>query len=239
MRAQDFFEGFPYESVVRYVNKIARSLQGMLTDRSLEYDDLVCQGMYAATNAFSKWDAAHNNDRADVCHLEAYVKINISGYMKNMFLTAKRRNQLLDDSSENSDEMGLSADMEMTSEDYNNFEDDSENIDGRSQRKYAKVFHAGNDEDSVAMMDVASMKVVEEEDARISALEAFVMTLSGIELDIMNNLLKRTDESIKVIASRYNVSTGCISRKCAKIKEDARDFIIGYIGDADDFQSLI
>lgn len=239
MRAQDFFEGFPYESVVRYVNKIARSLQGMLTDRSLEYDDLVCQGMYAATNAFSKWDAAHNNDRADVCHLEAYVKINISGYMKNMFLTAKRRNQLLDDSSDNSDEMGLSADMETTSEDYNNFEDDSDNIDGRSQRKYAKVFHAGNDEDSVAMMDVASMKVVEEEDARISALEAFVMTLSGIELDIMNNLLKRTDESIKVIASRYNVSTGCISRKCAKIKEDARDFIIGYIGDADDFQSLV
>lgn len=233
MRAQDFFEGFPYESVVRYVNKIARSLQGMLTDRSLEYDDLVCQGMYAATNAFSKWDAAHNNDRADVCHLEAYVKINISGYMKNMFLTAKRRNQLLDDSSDNNDEMDLCDEIEMTGD------DDSDNIDGKSQRKYAKVFHAGNDEDSVAMMDVASMKVVEEEDARISALEAFVMTLSGIELDIMNNLLKRTDESIKVIASRYNVSTGCISRKCAKIKEDARDFIIGYIGDADDFQSLV
>jgi hypothetical protein len=147
--------------------------------------------------------------------------------MKNMFIAAKRRNQLVDDASSNSEDDG--DDVIVTAvEDYDFTEDDSDNINGKSQRKFAKVFHAGNDADSVAMMDVASAKVAEEEDDRLPALEAFIKTLTGIELDIMNNILSRTDDSIKAIAARYNVSPGCISRKCSNIKEAARVFISNY-----------
>jgi DNA-directed RNA polymerase specialized sigma subunit len=223
----NFFEGFEYNNVLKYVNKVARSLQGMLTDRSLEYEDLVGHGLMAATNAFVKWDTAHEGDRSDTSHLEAFVKTCISGNMKNMFIAAKRRNQLVDDASSNSEDDD--DDVIVTAvEDYDFTEDDSDNINGKSQRKFAKVFHAGNDADSVAMMDVASAKVAEEEDDRLPALEAFIKTLTGIELDIMNNILSRTDDSIKAIAARYNVSPGCISRKCSNIKEAARVFISNY-----------
>lgn len=222
---RDFFEGFEYSKVLKYVNKVARSLQGMLTDRSLEYDDLVGHGLMAATNAFVKWDAAHEGDRSDTSHLEAFVKTCISGNMKNMFVAAKRRNKLVDDASNSEDD---DDDVIVTAVEYDFTEDDSDNINGKSQRKFAKVFHAGNDADSVAMMDVASAKVAEEEDDRLPALEAFIKTLTGIELDIMNNILSRTDDSIKAIAARYNVSPGCISRKCSNIKAAARVFISNY-----------
>lgn len=225
----DFFEGFGYNNVLKYVNKVARSLQGMLTDRSLEYDDLVGHGLMAATNAFVKWDTSHKGDRSDTIHLDAYVKTCISGNMKNMFIAAKRRNQLVDDASdiEDDDDDAIVEDT-VVEESYSFTEDDSDNINGKSQRKFAKVFHAGNDEDSVAMMDVASAKVTEEDDDRLPALEAFIKTLTGIDLDIMNNILSRTDDSIKAIAARYNVSPGCISRKCSNIKEAAREFISNY-----------
>lgn len=230
MRRSDFFEGFEYNKVLKYVNKVARSLQGMLTDRSLEYDDLVGHGLMAATNAFVKWDAAHEGDRSDTSHLEAFVKTCISGNMKNMFIAAKRRNQLVDDASSNIEDDDDDAIVEYTAveESYDFTEDDSDNINGKSQRKFAKVFHAGNDADTVSMMDVASAMVAEEEDDRLPALEAFIKTLTGIDLDIMNNILSRTDDSIKAIAARYNVSPGCISRKCSNIKEAARVFISNY-----------
>lgn len=226
---QDFFEGFEYANVLKYANKVARSMQGMLTDRSLEYEDLVCHGVMAAANAFRKWDAAHNNDRTDRAHLEAFVKTNISGYMKNMFLAAKRANLLVEDkiASDADDDMGDTV-ADETSSMYAFEEDDSDDIKGKSQRKYAKVFHAGYDEDSVALMDVASAKIANEEDERIVALEAFIATLSGVELDIMNNMLKRTEDNIRDIASRYNVSQGYISHKCANIKDAAREFITNY-----------
>ena len=220
---RDFFEGFEYNNVLKYVNKVARSLQGMLTDRSLEYNDLVGHGLMAATNAFVKWDAAHEGDRSDTNHLEAFVKTCISGNMKNMFIAAKRRNRLVDDAS-NTEDDGDDAIVEPC----NFTEDDSDNIKGKSQRKFAKVFHTGNDKDSVAMMDVASAKVAEEEDDRLPALEAFIETLTGIDLDIMNNILRRTDDSIKAIAARYKVSPGCINRKCSNIKDAAREFISNY-----------
>lgn len=220
---RDFFEGFEYSNVLKYVNKVARSLQGMLTDRSLEYNDLVGHGLMAAANAFVKWDAAHEGDRSDTNHLEAFVKTCISGNMKNMFIAAKHRNLLVDDAS-NTEDDGDDAIVEPC----NFTEDDSDNIKGKSQRKFAKVFHTGNDKDSVAMMDVASAKVAEEEDDRLPALEAFIETLTGIDLDIMNNILRRTDDSIKAIAARYKVSPGCISRKCSNIKDAAREFISNY-----------
>ena len=212
-----FFKGFEYEAVLKYVNKIARSLQGLLTDRSLEYDDLVGYGLVAATNAFHKWDNAHNGDRADVPHLEAYIKTCIAGNMKNVFISAKRRNQLAEDMSvtdtDDEDEDDIQEDIP---EAYNMAEDDHDDICGKSQRKFAKIFHAGDDESSIDMME------------RIYALEDFIKTLSGIDLEIMNNMLSRSDDSIKDIATRHNVSAGYISRRSASIRDMAREFILAY-----------
>lgn len=227
---QNYFDGFEYASVMKYIHKIASGMKGMLTDRTLEYEDLVSQGVYAACNAFRKWDESHNSDRTDTTHLEAYVKRNISGYMTNMFLDAKRRNQLICDEEDlcNVEDDGEEEESYVVEGFTTYFDDDSDNINGRSQRKYAKVFHAGSDEASVAMMDVASAKNEYVADERMTALEAFICTLSGIELDIMNTILKRTKDSIKVIATRYNVSQGYISRKQANIKEAAKEFILNY-----------
>lgn len=224
-----FFKGFEYEAVLKYVNKIARSLQGLLTDRSLEYDDLVGYGLVAATNAFHKWDTSHNGDRTDTPHLEAYIKTCIAGNMKNVFISAKRRNQLAEDMSvtdtDDEDEDDIQEDIP---EAYNMAEDDHDDICGKSQRKFAKIFHAGDDESSIAMMDLASAKVAEDEDERIYALEDFIKTLSGIDLEIMNNMLSRSDDSIKDIATRHNVSAGYISRRSASIRDMAREFILAY-----------
>lgn len=223
--SKGFFDGFEYEAVLKYVNKIARSLQGLLTDRSLEYDDLVGYGLVAATNAFVKWDTQHDGDRTDTPHLEAYVKTCIAGNMKNVFISAKRRNQLTEDMSVACTD---DEDEDDIPEAYNMSDDDHDDICGKSQRKFAKIFHAGDDESSIAMMDLASAKVAEDEDERIYALEDFIKTLSGIDLEIMNNMLSRTDDSIKDIATRHNVSAGYISRRSASIRDMAREFILSY-----------
>lgn len=218
----DLFEGFEYVNVLKYVNKVARSLQGMLTDRALEYDDLVCHGLMAATIAFRKWDRAHDNDRSDQSHLEAYVKINISGYMKNAFIAARKRNILIDEDT-------LRSFDAISNEDCESEDCDNNDINGKSQRTFAKIFHVGADEESIKMMDIASSRLnVDDEDERISALEAFIASLSGIELDIMNSMLKYSKESLKDIALKYSISSGVLTRKCAEIKLAAKDFILNY-----------
>lgn len=227
----DFFEGFDYCSLNKYIHKIVRSFSGLLADRSLEYNDLVEYGLMNAVHAFNKWDAKYNNDRSDVKHLEAYIKTCVSGGMTNLFRARKRENQLVNDEDEDmydieDDEFGTPSNT-LDGIDDN---EDPNDIRGKAQCKYAKVFHSSGNADIVEMLDIVSFNNAEKEtaDPRIDALERFVSSLKGFDLDVMNHILKRSNDRLSDISKRYNVNPLIISAKKKDIMEAARDFITSY-----------
>lgn len=222
----DFFEGFDYCSLNKYIHKIVRSFNGLLADRSLEYNDLVEYGLMSAVHAFNKWDAKYDNDRSDSKHLEAYIKTCVAGNMTNLFRAHKRANQLVNDEDDMSDVNDSEFDVPSNVD-----EEDINDIRSKAQCKYAKVFHASGNADIVEMMDVASFinDEKEETDPRMDALERFVSSLKGFDLDIMNHMLMRSNDKISDISKRYNVSPITISAKKKDIMEAARDFILSYV----------
>lgn len=225
----DFFEGFDYCSLNKYIHKIAHSFNGLLADRSLEYNDLVEYGLMSAVHAFNKWDAKYDNDRSDSKHLEAYIKTCVAGNMTNLFRAHKRANQLVDDEDDMSKDKDSEFDVQSNMDDTID-EEDINDIHSKAQCKYAKVFHASGNADIVEMMDVVSFINDEKEtaDPRIEALEIFVSSLKGFDLDIMNHMLRRSNDKISDITKRYNVSSIIISAKKKDIMKSARDFITSY-----------